>query len=101
MVVPASTFSWPAVRFWLVTRVVPSVRRPYCTPSEVVAENALLPGVYVCTALALRFRFRLLLLDKSDVPGSPSLGSNCSSGGKNRAFCWVKKSAPPRVTRRR
>src|SRR2546426_4831662 len=84
MFVPASTFSCPAVRFRLVMREMFNLRHPYWMPRDVVAEKALLLGVYVWTALAFRFRFRLPVLESSEVPGKPSLGSNCSSGGKNR-----------------
>src|SRR5438128_11889270 len=101
MFVPASTFSCPAVRFRLVMREMFNLRHPYWMPRDVVAEKALLLGVYVWTALAFRVRFRLPGLESSEVPVKPSLGADCRAGGANSALAGLKESAPPSGMKRR
>ncbi len=92
MFVAASTFDCPPTRFRPVVRSMSRSRRAYCTPPEVVAVKLLPVSVWIRPPC--RFRFTLSVLLSSEVPSRPSLGSNCSSGGKNRAFFWLKKSSP-------
>ena len=68
-------------------------------PTAVVAAN--LPGRYVWTRFTFQLSLRLSPLVSSDVPGSPSSGSNCSSGGNTSVFFCPNQSTPPWASRRR
>ena len=74
-------------RIWVAN----SRRSSYWMPAEVVhcVPWSGSPGTNVWVAFSARLRLRLDDLLSTTVPGWPSFGSNCSSGGETKLLsCW-------------